>query len=179
MRAWTDAAVTGRSFMTTGPMLDFTVNGAGPGESVNVDAGTAMVEVALSLRSEVTPVSDIEIVANGTAAKHFRIDRTTRAGDLPQKLTYHFQLPVSGSTWFAARAYGEQVEGLPDAEAHTNPIYLLRGEEPIANADSVKWLLAKLDERIAEIAAMDFERKPEVLQYFNDCRALLAARIGG
>jgi len=179
MRAWTDAAVAGRGFMTTGPMLEFTVNDAGTGETVNVDAGTETVEVALSIRSEVAPVSDIEILANGVAVRHFRIDRTTRAGELPQQLSYRFELPFSGSTWFAARAYGGQVEGLPDAEAHTNPVYVLRGEAPIANADSVNWLLAKLDANIAEIEAMQFENKPDVLQYYNDCRALLASRLAG
>jgi hypothetical protein len=44
---------------------------------------------------------------------------------------------------------------------------------------SVNWLLARLDERIAEIEAMDFEKKADVLQYYQDCRALLAARLGG
>jgi hypothetical protein len=177
MRAWTDAAVAGRSFMTTGPMLEFTVDGAGPGETVNVDESASTVEVALSIRSEVATVSDIEILANGVAARHFRIDRSTRAGDLPQRLNYRLKLPLSGSTWFAARAYGEQVAGLPDAEAHTNPVYILRGGAPIANSDSVQWLLAKLDANIAEITAMDFEKKSDVLQYYNDCRALLSARL--
>ncbi len=179
MRAWSDAAVAGRSFMTTGPMLEFTVNGAGPGDSLNLNADAKVVDVSLSVRSEVAAVSDIEVIANGTVAKHFRIDRATKSGTLPQKLTYRFQLPLSGSTWFAARAYGEQVAGLPDAEAHTNPIFVLRGEEPIANMASVNWLLARLDERIAKIEAMNFEKKADVLQYYRDCRALLAARLGG
>jgi hypothetical protein len=179
MRAWTDAAVAGRSFMTTGPMLTFMVNGSGPGDTINVDADNDAVQVGLVLLSEVATVSDVEIVANGVVVRHFRIDRATRAGDLPQRLSYQFQLPLNGSTWFAARAYGEQVKGLPDAEAHTNPVYVLRGEEPIANMTSVNWLLARLDERIAEIEAMDFEKKADVLQYYQDCRALLAARLGG
>jgi hypothetical protein len=131
------------------------------------------------VRSELSAVSDVQIIANGLPAKHFRIDRTTKAGRLPQQLTYRFQLPLSGSTWFSARAYGEQASGLPDAEAHTNPMYVLRGEEPIANVASVNWLLARLDERIAEIGTMDFEKKADVLQYYQDCRALLAARLIG
>lgn len=179
MRAWTDAAVAGRSFMTTGPMLEFTVNDAGPGDSVKIEAGTQTVDIFLTVRSELSAVSDVQIIANGLPAKHFRIDRTTKAGRLPQQLTYRFQLPLSGSTWFSARAYGEQASGLPDAEAHTNPMYVLRGEEPIANVASVNWLLARLDERIAEIGTMDFEKKADVLQYYQDCRALLAARLIG
>ena len=178
MRAWTDAVVAGRSFMTTGPMVQFTVNGAGPGETLNADASVELVEVVLSVRSEVAPISDIEILANGVAVRHFRIDRATRAGDLPQELNYRFTLPLRASAWFAARAYGEQVEGLPDAEAHTNPVYILRGEAPIANDESVAWLLIKLDANIAEIEAMDFEKKADVLRYYNDCRSLLAARLG-
>ena len=179
MRAWTDGAVAGRSFMTTGPMLSFTVNGALPGDTLNLESEPAPVEVALTVQSEVAPISDIEIIANGKVLKHFRIDRQTPSGQLPQKLAYHLQLPLSESTWLAVRAHGEQVPGLPNAEAHTNPIYVIRQNKPIADPTSVAWLLSRLDERTAEIEAMNFERRPEVLQYFKDCRALLAARAGG
>lgn len=178
MRAWTDAVVAGRSFFTTGPMVQFTVNGAGPGDTVVLAKDATTVDVALVVQSEVAPITDIEFIANGTSLKHFRIDRQTSAYKLPQQLQYRFRLPIHGSTWFAVRAHGQQTEGLPDAEVHTNPVYVMRGEEPIANADSVRWLLVKLDERIAAIEAMgDFEKKPAVLQYFNDCRAQLAQAL--
>lgn len=178
MRAWTDAAVAGKSFITTGPMLDFTVNGAEPGECQSLSPEVTEVEVALTVRSEISPVSEIEFIMNGQTVRHFRIDRQTRGGALPQQLSYHFRLPLSGSAWFAARAHGEQRAGLPDAEAHTNPVYILRGDQPIANIDSVAWLLTKLDEGIAEIESMNFEKKPDVLKYYKDCRAQLAAKIG-
>lgn len=179
MRAWTDGAVAGQSFMTTGPMLDFKVNDALPGDTLDLEGEPGSVKIGLTVRSEVASVSDIEILGNGKVLKHFRIDRQTPAGQLPQKLSYRLSLPLSESTWLAARAHGEQVPGLPNAEAHTNPIYVILGNKPISDADSVAWLLARLDERTAEIEAMNFERKPEVLQYFKDCRALLAARSGG
>jgi len=177
MRAWTDAAVAGKSFVTTGPMVVFTVNGAGPGETVQLAEGAAEVEVSLLVRSEVAPVAEIEIIANGQAVRHFRLDRSRPGFGLPQRLRYNFKVPVAGSTWFAARAFGEQVARLPDAEAHTNPVYVLRGEEPIRNPASVEWLLAKLDGQIAVIEAMDdFVRKGDVLAYFTACRAQLADR---
>ena len=65
-----------------------------------------------------------------------------------------------------------------DAEAHTNPIYVIRGDQPIANTESLAWLLAKLDERIKILESLeDFEKKPDVLQYFNDCRSQLAGKL--
>ena len=53
----------------------------------------------------------------------------------------------------------------------------LRGEEPIRNKESVGWLLARLDERIEAIEAMDeFEKKGDVLAFFNTCREQLVER---
>lgn len=180
MRAWTEAATAGKSFITTGPVIDFTVNGAGPGAEVVVAEDAETVDVSLHVRSEVAPISDIEFIANGEVIRHFRLDRNTPVYELPQTLRYQLRLPVEGSTWFAVRAHGKHPSGLPDAEAHTNPIYVLREEAPIRNDASVKWLLAKLDERIAIIEEMeDFEKKGDVLAYFQDCRAQLAARFGG
>ena len=179
MRAWTDAAVAGRSFITTGPMAQFSVNGAGPGEAVTLPEDATEVDVTLEIRSEIAPVTDIEFIANGTVVKHIPIDAESSHA-LPQHLAFREQLPVTGSTWFTVRAHGEQTPGLPDAEVHTNPVYVMRGEQPIKNAGSVQWLLGKLDGRIAIIEAMeDFEKKADVLQYFNDCRALLAAKGSG
>jgi len=175
MRAWVDAAVAGRSFVTTGPMVEFTVNNAGPGEEVPLKEDATTVDVSLLVRAEVAPITDIECIANGQIVRHFKLDEQSPAYALPQKLRYSFKVPVSGSTWFAVRVHGEQVAGLPDAEAHTNPVYVLRGEEPIRNSASVEWLLAKLDERIAVLQSMEeFDKKAEVLEYFSACRKQLA-----
>ncbi len=177
MQAWTDGLVAGKSFFTTGPMVEFTVEGASPGDTVTLDGEATSVTVKLTVRTEVTKIGAIDVMANGKVVKTMRIDGMTPAYELPQRLNYTFKLPLSESTWFAARAYNETSSGLPDAEAHTNPVYVMRGEAPIANTASVSWLLVKLDERIAIIEAMaDFEKKAEVLQFFNDCRTQLASK---
>ena len=79
--------------------------------------------------------------------------------------------------WVSARAHGEQLEGFPDAEAHTNPVYVIRNGKPIRHSESVEWLLKKLDERIANHTARDFEKKEQVLAYFKACREQLASRL--
>ena len=177
MQAWTDGLVAGKSFMTTGPMVNFTIDGASPGDTLQRDETTETVTVKLTVRSEVAAIETIDFIANGQVVKQFRLDPQTPACDLPQRLNYTFKLPLADSTWFAVRAHGESMEGLPDAEVHTNPVYVLKGEAPIANAASVDWLLKKLDERIAIIEALDdFEKKGEVLAFFNDCRSQLAGK---
>lgn len=177
MKAWTSGLVAGRSFFTTGPMLEFTVNSTSPGGELAYEADVESVTVRLTLRSEVAAISAIDVYANGKIAKKIRLDQQTSAYELPQKLNYTFRLPLGESTWFAAHAYGESTPGLPDVEAHTNPVYVIKDGEPIANTKSVQWLLAKLDERIRAVEAMEeFEKKADVLAYFNDCRSQLATK---
>ncbi len=177
MQAWTDGLVAGKSFFTTGPMVEFSVDGATPGETVTHDESTETVTIRLTVRSEVAAVGAIDVVANGAIVRKIRLDQQTPAYELPQRLNYTFKLPLTESTWFAVRAHGESMAGLPDVEAHTNPVFVMKGEAPIANNGSVDWLLAKLDERIASLQAMDdFEKKADVLAFFNDCRVQLAAK---
>jgi len=154
MQAWTEGLVAGRSFFTTGPMVEFTVDSAPPGDEVQREADAESVTVRLTVHSEVAPISAIDVFANGRVVNSMRIDKITRAYDLPQRLNYTFRLPLTESTWFAVRAYGNSKPSLPDVEAHTNPVYVIRGEKPIANNASVDWLIRKLDEQIAAIEAM-------------------------
>ena len=63
MRAWTDAAVAGRSFITTGPMVEFhrERRGAG-GRRWHWPKMPPRWTSALFVRSEVAPITDIECI---------------------------------------------------------------------------------------------------------------------
>ena len=65
--------------------------------------------------------------------------------------------------------------GRPDAEAHTNPIYLtIDGKLPYATAD-VDWLIARVDELITALDKRKFEEKPMALEFYRKSRAKLVA----
>ena len=59
-------------------------------------------------------------------------------------------LELTESSWVAGRAYSTTATGKPDAEAHTNPVYIyVDGKTPYQQAD-LDWLVERIDDQIAE-----------------------------
>jgi TolB protein len=107
----------GRSFVTTGPLLQFSVNGAAPGDAVKVSRGT--VDWALTVASAV-PVERVEVLVNGEVA--WSGDGLAKPGTL--KLEGAVKAPAGG--WIAARVRGgttvwPAMDSFPFA--HTAPIW--------------------------------------------------------
>jgi hypothetical protein len=99
--AWFAALKAGRTFVTTGAMLEFTVNGQLPGSEIEAKAGDVL-HIKASATGETVAPRYLEIVAQGD------VIRNAKPG------TLEFDLPVRESTWIAARCAG----------AHTTPVYV-------------------------------------------------------
>lgn len=127
----------GRSFVTTGPMLDLTVNGtARPGDVVS-----AKGSVDFTLRAaSAAAVDSVSIVVNG---KTVRSLGTLGAGE-SKTFTGRVAIPAGG--WVAARAVGPKTTQWPAmaeyAFAHTAPVWI--GERGSTDAASRRSAAADL-----------------------------------
>src|SRR5262249_46144978 len=122
------------------------------------------------VRSEVTPVTDVDLIVNGKVAKHIGVAR-----DQGQRKWIELEeaLDVKESSWIAARAYSKSPIGEPDAEAHTNPVYVyLDGKAPYRRDSLDRWV-EKIDAQIAVHARRSFPEKAKVMAYFQLARDLL------
>jgi TolB protein len=109
----------GRSFVTTGPFLDFEVGGSGPGEILSGAAGSH-ADFRLTAISAV-PVETVEVLVNGKVV--------WKDGGLtaPGKRVYSGRVPVPAGGWIAARAHGgEAVWPVMDSYpfAHTGAVWM-------------------------------------------------------
>ena len=176
---WVRDAARGRSFFTTGPLVLLEVDGRKPGDTVRKGGrGPHRVTARVSVRSEVAPVTDVELIVNGRAARRLVVPRAVGTG---QPLELEETLDLSESSWVAARAFATAPGGEPDAEAHTNPVYVsLDGQAPYNQGD-LDWLVRRLDEQIALTERRDFPEKPKVLESFRRSREelLRVRRAGG
>jgi TolB protein len=138
--AWWDGVRRGRTMVTTGPLVELTVNGAWPGDEVRLPAAGA-VELAGRVTS-VTPLQRVIVVANGV-----EVARVPLAAD-GKSATIAMSLPVSRSAWIHVRAEGAPAERFPldalYAQAFTNPTWVSVAGAPVrdrASADyAVKWI---------------------------------------
>ncbi|WP_229311132.1 CehA/McbA family metallohydrolase [Larkinella soli] len=116
--SWKQALAAGRTFTTSGPMLDFRVNNARPGDRLDIRPGTR-----LSISAEAfghpgqVPLTALEIVGHGRV-----LARVTpaEAGQSVGKLSVKLDLDtLKRGMWLAARC----LAGTQQA-AHTTPVYV-------------------------------------------------------
>ncbi|MFN0054010.1 MAG: PVC-type heme-binding CxxCH protein, partial [Planctomycetales bacterium] len=168
---WLKGASEGRSFVTTGPLLQLDVDGHAPGEIIE-QAGPEprTVTVRIRVRSEVTPVSHVDLVVNGSVQQSGEIPAAKRQGAWH---TVTHQVALRDSSWIAARAWSTTPGGQPDAESHTNPVYVYRnGKKPYQQASLDAWV-QRIDGQIEKHSQRKFAEKSKVLDYFQRARDLL------
>jgi len=125
--AWCEGVKRGDSFVSSGPLLTFEADGAGPGSELH-QRGTGPVHLRASVRS-IFPVDRLEIIANGAVVAQRRLASPVL------ELALELDLPLGEDTWVVARCYGPGAEVARHHDvwrrpvmAHSSPIYLAQGE---------------------------------------------------
>ena len=171
MPEWIAAVAGGRSFFTTAPLVLLEVDGEQPGGQIRRNGpGPHSVRARLRVRSEITPVTDIDLIVNGRVIEHRALPRTEGQG---RWIEMEREIPIGESSWIAARAYSTASIKQPDAEAHTNPVYVyLRDRAPFQPAALDAWI-AQVDRQIAIHAQRDFPERANVRAYHQRARDVL------
>ena len=141
-----EALKAGKSFVTTGPLLDFRVEGARPGEATG-QGGEAGWTLTLA---HTGPVSQVDLLVNGAVVE------TVPGLDGPgvRELSGTLTLPAGG--WAAARAHGGE-ESWPGMNgsvfAQTSPVWIgeVGSRDPAAAEAAARDLLRALDHSEAEV----------------------------
>jgi TolB protein len=133
-RRWLDAIKAGRTFVTNGPLLTFTVNDREPGSEIRLPfSGTQRLRARVQLRSNV-PIDHLEIVSNGKVLA--KMPGTVR----DTTITF----PVTANGWFIARAYSDK-PALPILDlypfASTSPVYVAVGTTPPKCGEDAEFFL--------------------------------------
>jgi len=137
---WLTGVDEGRTFVTTGPMVEFSINNEDIGSNINL---RQIDSVEIKGKVMFDPGRDnlryIEIVQNGEIIQ--RISRLDKRGSVQ----FRVKRFVTSSSWFALRGYGSKIDesimrspfhfSLTDAQSvfHSAPIYVT-----IPNAQNVK-----------------------------------------
>lgn len=168
--SYLQALKQGKSFVSNGPMLEFEVDGKGPGEAIKSSDGsvnwTANVHSAL-------PFNRLEIYVNGTIAESF--EGNSQSGS--KKYQGSLQVPEGG--WVTARVLGENT-GWPAMDsylyAESSPVWFgnVGSTDPAAARQSAQSLLMVL-----EVAETSLKARygnipiPNLLEHFEKARTRL------
>jgi hypothetical protein len=162
---WIEAVRAGRTFVTNGPLLSFTVNGQEPGATLDFPAG----DQPLRIRAEAQCVEEfegIEVLANG------RIIACEAPTGPPYRALIEMDWPMHASGWLAARCWGSHDMQMllygDQAGAHTSPVYVRFADQPMQpDAAAVAKLQAGLDymlKWVEQSAGFENDRQREHLR---------------
>ena len=132
---WFDGIRAGRTFVSNAPLItDFGIEGAGPGEFLNVSAAGESLDGTLAVTCAY-PLGRAEIVRNGTVVQTILFESGASSIDTS------FTIFVDEGSWVAARVYGPKDSWLPVGDslfAHTSPVYLpMLGQGAAAQGDAL------------------------------------------
>ncbi len=142
--AWFGAVKKGRTFVTTGPMVDFRIGEAMPGDELEL-TGSRPLKVRISasgLPGKSAPKS-VRLIKFGKILKE-----VTASGPAKESLSLEAEVAPGDGCWLAAQVIGED-----GSEALTTPIYLRREGYRWWDIEQVPALLAE-----QEVVLQDIEK---------------------
>lgn len=128
-QSWCENMKRGRTFLSSGPIIKFSVEGMSIGDTVRLPEGGGTVELEASAES-IFPIHRLEVVQDGRVVAEAVNQKGTR------RLSLHQSLKMERNTWLAVRVGAERYDKpllFADAwargiMAHSSPIYIACGE---------------------------------------------------
>jgi hypothetical protein len=151
---WATGVRAGKVLVTNGPLVE-----------LKVDEPNA---VATASASFWRPIERLEIVRNG------QVIASVPGDGKRLTLTLSTRLEGNESCWVAARTMARKLEDEPDIQAHTNPVYLLRNDEPVLVPSARETLRSRWASELAwyQNAGLIFDTKAHRDQFFADAHTV-------
>jgi hypothetical protein len=148
--AWFEAFRRGRTFTTSGPMIEFRVDKALPGDELKLKADRKLRVHARAWGDpqRMAPVK-LEIVRHGEVIRSIESSDPRRP-----EVQLDFTVNAGDGCWLAARARGGD-----GTSAHTTPVYIVRDGLRFWKFDGLDDLIAKRLASLAEIEQIVAEAK--------------------
>ncbi|GMU20564.1 MAG: hypothetical protein AMXMBFR13_06610 [Phycisphaerae bacterium] len=138
---WFEALRRGRTFVTDGPMIEFTIDEAVPGDEIKV---TSNKKLKLKARAWGDPGRALPIKLE--IVQHGEVIREAKSQGDSNEAAVEFEIEAGNGSWVAARA-----EGGEGTRAHTTPIYIIREGLRFWRYDKVEELIAKRMESLQQV----------------------------
>jgi hypothetical protein len=160
---WMAAVRAGNTFVTVGPLIEFSVDGKPAGSRVELPASGGTVDVAWTVQSVAVPIDQVEVIVGGLVAEQV---------DVGKQLAHNgsASVPIADSTWIALRVRGSYSGRHGEIAAHTSAVQAIVGGKPLfVEADA----MAVLDQIEGAIAYVDTLAPRPAAQRYKALRASL------
>lgn len=176
---WAQAVRAGRTFTTSGPLIDLKVEGREIGEEIKLPGAGGTVEIEAQANC-VWPLHLLEVVVNGQV-----VAASSDEGGA-KRLALKTRVPVKRSSWIAARCSSRLVVHqcwLNHPGAHTSPVYVTVGKQEMFSAADATYMLTLIDGGLTYLDTLsvryDEERHRRMKAIFRRARRELERRLHG
>lgn len=147
--AWIKGLGAGRSFVTTGPLMDVRVNGEHPGVKFEMPEGKGTVKITGSIVSQ-GKLTAIECIVGGKLAAKLDVqNEATKGGAFETRFNAELDMELPDSSWLVLRCWEERPAGR-FRFAHTAPWHLTVAGRPVRpRREEIDWLVSRVKEEIA------------------------------
>lgn len=129
-KAWQRAVGRGQTFVTLGPLVDFSVDGRRAGDRIEMSRSGGTLDVVWSAESVMNAMTRVELIVNGEVRESAAVDARRDSGS--------WRITLDRSSWLAILVRGEGADSGEVISAHTSPLIVaIEGSEFMAAADAV------------------------------------------
>ena len=128
--AWKTAVRSGETFVTYGPLMEFSVDGRPAGSRIKMNRSGGSVAVEWRLASVTVPMTRVDLVVNGEIRQSRSLNAREDAGS--------WTVRVDSSSWIALLVRGHYTDRPEIITAHSSPVMVeIEGTDFFAAADAV------------------------------------------
>jgi hypothetical protein len=154
--AWMDAVRAGNTFVTVGPLIEFTVGGLAAGGRVDLPASGGTLDVDWTVASVSVPIEQVEIVVGGLVVEQVNTDKVLAVSG-------QASVRIDDSTWIALRVRGSYHGRAGDIAAHSSAVQVVVGDRPLFVAADGMAVLEQIEGAIAYVETL--APRPEARRY--------------
>jgi len=174
---WAAAVRAGRTYSTSGPLIELTVDGHTMGEEIRLRGGRGTVEVHAAAESA-WPIHRLEVVRNG------QIAASTVRKEGARRLEIRTRIPIEGSSWLAARC-GSTLQAIHVwpvyLSAHTSPVYITASGKRLFSPSDATYMLTLIDGGLTYLDTLSVryseKRHREMKAIYRKAREALRSRM--
>jgi hypothetical protein len=139
--SWREAIRSRHTFVTYGPMIDFSVDGVSMGGTFRLPADGGQVTVEWEAASVTIPVSEVDLVVNGEIVERHSLDPAGFEAKKGQTAQGVWSIRLDRSSWLALLVRGHYPEQRDIITAHSSPVVIyVEGSELYVERDAVSIL---------------------------------------
>ena len=104
LQGWFDGLKQGKTFVTTGPMLEFTINGKPMGSELQLKSGdNIVIEASASINPDIDYLDSLELIEQGDVIKTVKAESADQT-----ELSLRYETTAKHGSWFVVRAAGKE-----------------------------------------------------------------------